>query len=199
MSENLAGVAGTERFVSRVGTLPGHSRHAGRPGTGYVVVTLELRTREGEHTTVTHDTVTDPVEVSLTGEHYEPWDHRGEPSSGGQIVDTLGDIVTPAPGWDMGEVRELRTLWERWHLNTMRAACAHMSDLVREDNGYGGTRITCTAGSGYTYGAAWLTEPVPDDVVARLRYLMRDRSDALYLARGYDAFGRAVRQSGGAL
>ena len=166
----------------------------------YVVVTLELRTVEGEHTMVDHGTVTDPVEVSLTGEECVNRFGRVDFLRGGQNVGTLADIVKPAPGWTLEEIAELATLWNRWHLNTMRAACAHMpaADLVREDNGYGGTRIstsdprnTC-AESGYRYGHAWLTEPVPADVVARLEELMRDRSDDLYRARGYDGAGRPV-------
>lgn len=179
----------------RLGTLADRS---------YVVVTLELRTREGEHTTITHGTVTDPVEVSLTGEQCIERFGRRDYLGGGQNVDTLADIVNPAPGWTLAEIRELATLWDRWHLNTMRAACAHMvpGDLAREDNGYGGTRIstsdprnTCPE-SGYRYGHAWLTEPVPADVVARLDYLMRDRSADLYRARGYDGSGRPVTGEG---
>ncbi len=182
--------AQTIRRVERLGTTSDRS---------YVVVTLELRTSEGNHQTVTHETITDPLTVSLTGEECINRFGRRDYLGGGQIVDTLADITTPAPGWSLEEIRELRTLWDRWHLNTMRAACAHMvpDDLAREDNGYGGTRIStsdprnvCPV-SGYKYGHAWLTEPVPADVVARLEYLMRDRSEALYRARGYDAAGRA--------
>lgn len=169
----------------------------------YVVVTLELRRHAGTWQTVTHETVTDPLELSLTGEVVE-YRHR-EPYAGGQVVDTLADIVTPAPGWTLEEIAELATVWDRWHLNTMRAACAHMTpaDLAREDNGYGGTRIsttdprnTCPV-SGYRYGHAWLTELLPDDVAERVRYLMRDRSRDLYRARGYDAAGRPVDDNGG--
>jgi hypothetical protein len=59
----------------------------------------------------------------------------------------------------------------------MRAECVHMrptSDLTRESNGFGGSRIacgaanTCQAGSGYTYGAAWLYEQPPAVVLAEL-------------------------------
>jgi hypothetical protein len=28
-------------------------------------------------------------------------------------------------GWDAGKVAKLRDIWEKWHLNDMRAACAH--------------------------------------------------------------------------
>lgn len=164
----------------------------------YVVVDLEIRRRPGTATTVDHVDIVDPLEVSLTGTVHE-YRHR-EPYGAGQIVDTLADIVTPAPGWTLEEIRELATLWDRWHLNTMRAACAHMvpGDLVREDNGYGGTRISTSdprnvcPDTGYRYGHAWLVEPVPADVVARLEELMRSRSQDLYRARGYDASGRPV-------
>lgn len=44
----------------------------------------------------------------------------------GQIVGSLeADEISPAPGWTSETIRELLTLWERWHLNDMRRECAH--------------------------------------------------------------------------
>lgn len=178
-----------QTFRERLGTTADRS---------YVVVDLEIRHQSGERTTVDHGTTVDPVELGFSGTVHE-YRHR-EPFAAGQILSTLADIVTPAPGWSLEEIRELSTLWDRWHLNTLRAACSHMvpADLVREDNGYGGTHISTRAPenvcpeTGYRYGHAWLTEIVPDDVLERVRHLMRDRSADLYRSRGYDGAGRAV-------
>ena len=43
----------------------------------------------------------------------------------GQITDTLNELVTLAPGYDEAMVKELARLWDRWHLNDMRAGCEH--------------------------------------------------------------------------
>lgn len=147
--------------------------------------------------TVDHRTVTDPVGLSVSGEAIEK--HQREASSAGQITDMAADVTAPAPGWSLEEIAELVAIWRRWHLNTLRAACSHMdiATLVREPDSYGGTRIatgaanTCPV-SGYTYGAAWLTEELPAEVIERMRHLMRDRSADLYAARGYDGAGNAV-------
>lgn len=164
----------------------------------YIVVDFELRAESGEHQTIDHGTIVDPLTVSLSGDVCVNRFGRVDYLGGGQIIGELARITKPAPGWTLEEVRELAKLWDRWHLNTMRAGCAHMdpATLVREDDGYGGTRISTKENAcpetGYRYGHAWLTEPVPADVVGRLEHLMRDRSQDLYRARGYDASGRKV-------
>lgn len=173
------------RSIQRLGTTD--EKHNGR--RGYVVVTVEIRTQSGPHQTTDHAETVDPVELSIQGEHYAPYDRRNDPSSCGQIRGSLAEITEPAPGWTLAEIAELATIWDRWHLNTMRAACAHMPDDAHASWDRG-ERVECTAGSGYTYGRAWLTEPLPDDVAERVAYLMRDRSDDAYRARGYDAAGK---------
>lgn len=184
----------TERYVERLGLTEGD----------YVVVTLEIRTRKGEgfgFQSVSHEVLHgDVIEVSLMGEAGSKYAPRSVRSAG-QIVDMLSEITKPAPGWTLSEIRRVRELWERWHLNTMRAACAHMDTetLVREDNRFGGTHISTKAPenvcpvTGYQYGHAWLTEEVPAEVLDELRHLFRDRSEALYRARGYDASGKPAQ------
>lgn len=43
----------------------------------------------------------------------------------GQIIDTLRELGVYAPGWDKAKAEELARVWERWHLNDMRAGCEH--------------------------------------------------------------------------
>lgn len=169
---------------------------------GYVVVDVELENERnrGDWQTIDHGTVTDPLTLSITGEAYARGDRRGDPSRAGQCVEALGDIVTPAAGWSLEEIAELRGIWERWHLNTVRAGCAHQTVIVHEESTYG-PRLNlegitahpdnaCPAG--YRYGSAWLTEELPADVLERVRHLMRDRTADLHRARGYDDRGRAL-------
>lgn len=42
----------------------------------------------------------------------------------GQILDHL-TVSKFAPGWDAEKLEHFRALWDRWHLNDMRAGCEH--------------------------------------------------------------------------
>ena len=53
---------------------------------------------------------------------------------------------------------------ERWHLNGMRANCAHFADQTYHPG-------EACAETGYQSGSAWLFEPVPPEVLAELRRL----------------------------
>ncbi|HQW88361.1 MAG TPA: hypothetical protein PK478_00835 [Nitrospira sp.] len=152
--------------------------------TGYrMEVDFGLRHHTGrEWTTIEHETITDYWEFSASGGVWR----NGSEDTFGQILHRLSDLDPDrlAPSWNKTtDVRSLRTIWERWHLNGMKAACAHMTGdvLVYEPDGYGGQRISCSGTvcpeTGYTYGKAWLVEPLPDEVVTEVRRL-------LALARG---------------
>lgn len=43
----------------------------------------------------------------------------------GQIIMEEWNITSYAPGWDAEKVARFREVWERWHLNDMRASCEH--------------------------------------------------------------------------
>ena len=185
------------KSTQRLGTMPSDN---GSPVHAYVVVTVEITeqtTQAGAFMTINHEPAPPTYQrLSITGEVYQPGEQRGYPSESGQITERLTDIAKPAAGWDFGEIRELAQIWKRWHLNDLNAACAHMDTetLVREPDGFGGERIACGAAntcpeSGYTYGHAWLVEPLPDDVIDDIKHLMRDRSSDLYAERGYDMSG----------
>lgn len=158
----------------------------------YMMVRAEIREGRDTGRTIDHAVIETPVlELSITGELYRAHTspQRGHDAiSAGQNRDDLAAITTPAPGWTLEEIAELGAIWDRWHLNTMRAACAHMpSDArARWDRR---EEVVCEAGTGYKYGSAWLVEELPAEVVERVRYLMRDRSHDLYAARGYDGGG----------
>lgn len=67
-------------------------------------------------------------------------------TSGGQIVDTLDRITTFAPGWSAELVRSVKAVWDRWHLNDVKAGCQHQRaygwdkrpiDPAKPTNAYG--------------------------------------------------------------
>lgn len=77
---------------------------------------------------------------------------------------------------DKGEILKLLDIWDRWHLNTMRAGTPRQQEILRpwlkrtpnkdytEQCDYlfsHGLLID----DGYKYGTAWLYEPLPDDVI----------------------------------
>ena len=161
---------------------------------GYVVVDVRLEPIHGDHETITHDTVTGGLRFAISGEHYAKGERRGNPSRAGQCIESLGEIVKPAAGWTLEEIAELAKLWDRWHLNDLRAACSHMKPFpqgARATTEEWANRPTCPD-TGYRYGNSWLVEPLPTEVVERVRELMRDRSRDLYRERGYDASGKRV-------
>ena len=92
----------------------------------------------------------------------------------GQCREYLDDLTNTRPGLD---IAELARIWDRWHLNDMRAGSPAQEAWLR-DNGRRGHDYSDTCArlaeaglnpdptTGYRYGSAWLSEPLPDDVVA---------------------------------
>lgn len=166
------------RGAIRVGTI---SAYAGKRYAVYAALELRPAQRVAPGLTVTHEpTPPDALEVAITGSIYYAnrdgsRDRRyHDIAGGGQNVADIRAVGTAAA------VR-IADLWDRWHLNGMRAACVHQADAAREINArlpdYAQDRerwallsaLPCP--EGYRYGSAWLYEPVPDDVLAELRTL----------------------------
>lgn len=133
----------------------------------YVQITLkrEDRTRE----TVEHEQISNPLDLAISGHTFDKGSQRWDIDSGGQIVDTLTrmDPRRLADGWTSEDVTALHELWQRWHLNTMRGACAHQ-EVVYEDEAKRRPSLDLTPPcphTGYRYGHAWLTDPLPDEAV----------------------------------
>lgn len=111
----------------------------------------------------------------------------------GQIGAQLQAVnISAAPGWNQAKIQRFLKIWQRWHLNDMRAGSPRQEAYLRERiNEYikekeatyvshydWATRVLNDAGlnpdreyMGYKYGIAWLTEPLPPDVVAWLEAL----------------------------
>ena len=99
---------------------------------------------------------------------------------GGQCVDEVAALF---PG--NRKAQRMVSIWKRWHLNGMRAGSQAQEDYLRTDSaavfpGYPvshyewASDLLAKAGlnpdpeTGYRYGQAWLTEALPDDVVAEI-------------------------------
>lgn len=87
--------------------------------------------------------------------------------AGGQNRDDLARCE-PVEPFTRAQLDRLTEVWERWHLNDMRAGCEHQRELGWKatrtgdpDDKVGKPCPTC----GYRYGSAWLFEPVPVSVI----------------------------------
>lgn len=167
-----------------LGTIPGGGDYGYAPNFHLpVTVSIRMERIPRRANTVDHKPIVDHLDFSITSYVWRP--DRSDIITGGATVDPLLALYAAegarlADGWTRENVRELWNL-APWHLNTMTAACAHMDTdkLVREGDGYGGTRIACgyrntcpdESGHGYTYGAQWLVRPLPADFLANIRRL----------------------------
>lgn len=146
-------------------------------------VTAKLEVRAGSFRSVDHSMVTDPIVLSVQGEF---------DGGMGQIVMSSNEwrplLTHWATGWDDDRLGELLDLWDRWHLNDLRAACRHQQEhpamavgaaelpepWLSEKQGYPdliGYRLDTVPPCNeveppYHYGRSWLTEALPAEVLA---------------------------------
>lgn len=109
----------------------------------------------------------------------EVWNPRGtDIIMGGQCLDSIAErIHTPA-------FKEIVRLWRAYHLNDMHAGTPEQEAEVRRWTAAGnsheytavcehlrevGLLTVIHDGAPYTFGTAWLHEPIPDDDLARIR------------------------------
>lgn len=114
--------------------------------------------------------------LSISGSYGDP---AGRYGGGGQCRDIFDDPTFHAY-WPAERIARLREVWERWHLNDMRAGCEHQRaegwsdrpiDPSKPTDGLLGKPCeTC----GYRYGTAWLSEEIPADVLADVRAWIGD-------------------------
>ena len=129
----------------------------------------------------------DGARLSITGVHGPR--ASGNAISCGQIVGDLGGFSSLAKGWTFGDVAKLRKVWDRWHLNDMRAGSPAQMEFLRANpvtdrRDYFSKASGALAAAGlnpdpnylhngkpYEYGSAWLRDEVPADVLEFLRGL----------------------------
>ena len=153
-----------------------------------VFLTVELRHRANliVRETVAHKKVTEWTELSISG--------VVQGRSAGQIrdvLDTLSAYTIPEE-----TIREIAEIWDRWHLNGMKAGCVHQPEewicygfpgVHKETvNGwhlkpvYPKRGDACTfcgrdrwdtdaCPKGYRYGNAWLVDPLPPEIAEKVK------------------------------
>jgi hypothetical protein len=96
--------------------------------------------------------------------------------SAGQCIDALDDVAL-APSWTPEMVARLREVWDRWHLNDMRAGTPAQEARLRTLTfpGYPVNHYDWASAElakaglnpddGYRYGSSWLYEDVPANVL----------------------------------
>lgn len=134
---------------------------------------------------VTHEQIPHPSVLSIAGEVV---DRFRRDVSGGQIIEDVRAITKPAGTLTIEDLNRFADLWDAWHLNTMRAACAHMDTTIPEDavmpERYGRpdemgwllANLVCPE-TGYTYGHAWLAEVVPPEIVDEIATILAKAHD----------------------
>ncbi len=134
--------------------------YVGRTSYGdriWVEMELRERTSVSPHQTVTHEQVSQFLELSISGVGVRK--HARTIDQAGQIHEELGRITDSRGGLRRSDMQALQQIWQRWHLNDMRAGCVHQGGVCPE---------------GYQHGSAWLVELLPESVVEQVRSLMDD-------------------------
>jgi hypothetical protein len=99
---------------------------------------------------------------------------------GGQCVDEIAKHFQSNK-----KTQRMAQIWERWHLNDMRAGCEHqraedwgkervsetgkLSCWVYPNEHPKGVLMKPCLVCGYKFGSAWLTEELPADIVTEIR------------------------------
>lgn len=147
------------------------SGYVGRTNDGSRVwLEIELRQQRqvASRQTIEHEPASEHLELGISGLIKDKGARRV--SGAGQVVDDVRRIVEPAEGWTRAELHKLAEVWDRWHLNGLKAGCAHMPANAE----VGKTECPVQAADPkvekpYVYGTAWLIEALPEDVVKQVR------------------------------
>lgn len=127
-----------------------------------------------EFITTEHEQIGEYVEFTASGGVYR----NGAESGFGQNLYHIRQIERVESPWTRDDLRSLRMIWERWHLNGMHAECAHLEHQWETDPRYGYKRLkldgegTVCPVNGYRMGRAWLVEPLPEIIITEVQRLL---------------------------
>jgi hypothetical protein len=123
-------------------------------GVGILKVDMQLRWVDRPAMTIEHWQVDGHWQFSASGTMWKRVD-SDDCFEGGQIIGRARQLKTPA-------ALRLARLWDRWHLNDMRAGCAHQTPVGDDTSSQLANTPPCPQ-TGYRWGSAWLTEEIPAD------------------------------------
>ena len=137
-------------------------------GTSYAQIKVELRTKnDGQYV------------LSMQGQI------GGRNGSSGQCYEEIMDTYNKAPKQKQFELlQKICAVWERWHLNDLRAGTPRQMAALRELKKSQGKigdydaqlkyleSRNLVEDNGYKYGSAWLFEPLPQDVLNFIQKLI---------------------------
>lgn len=99
-------------------------------------------------------------------------------------------------GWDEDLLGELISVWDRWHLNHMRAGTPNQESYLREHRvkaeypksqydqdleTLARAGLNPDPATGYVYGTQWLFEPVPNEVLDFLKALPEPKNNPAWV------------------
>ena len=90
---------------------------------------------------------------------------KGEGTVSGQCIEEIYNLVQT----DL--VKRIYNLWKDWHMNNLHEGCIHQRAFEKEpyENHRGHHCDICN----YTYGHAWIYEPIPKEVLDEINDLMK--------------------------
>ena len=155
----------------------------GYPNTACkVTVEIEIKQKAHPQKDLWLNEVQKPICLSIHGDVK----HGKSYVCSGQINNTLEEALQEKAFRKLAipenTLRTLLEIWQKWHLNDLRAYCTHQKELVSQypekffyadnyDNIVKEPEFTKCSKCGYRYGTAWLYEPLPQDVTNFLEKL----------------------------
>ena len=79
------------------------------------------------------------------------------------------EIIELAKGWNVGMLKTFWRVWEKWHLNDMKAGCEHQ-ELFGWNDYKKHPSEPCPI-CGYKYGSAWNKRELPQAIIDFLEWL----------------------------
>lgn len=161
---------------------------SGEPVIGFinhhpVTVGIDLKEKNQQQKGVDLKLHENPVSLGISASLWNL--SRSDITQGGQMQDTLREEFNKGnlklkSSISRDEFKKFLDIWDRWHLNDLNAGTSKQRKLIEEhkdDPKYANldkfldrpkailTDFKAEPDNGYSYGSAWLYEPLPKDVV----------------------------------
>ena len=137
---------------------------------------LTVRVREDKSgLSVTHEKLKEFTELSFTGvlvSKYGSLTHERGWISCGQNDYELLNIVKPAKGLSLADIRRIYEIWQEYHLGGMNSHCAHQDKSVDWDE------VAPCPVTGYKAGSAWLVRELSIGALEEIRELVCEKVSA---------------------